>query len=167
VTLNDFAATDARPVRRLVVVFAATVYPTEPAPVRPVPFWKVMKLLRLEAFQEQPVGVVTKIVPVAAASEMLMLAGLIEYVQVEVAAGAACRTVKILPATVALPLRKLLVFAATPKATDPDPVPPLPLGNVRNPLLLAALQAQPVCVVTVIVPLVDAADVLRSEGLIE
>jgi hypothetical protein len=76
-------------------------------------------------------------------------------------------TVKVLPATVAVPLRKLPVFAATSNATDPDPVPPLPLGNVRNPLVLAALQAQPVCVVTEIVPLVAAADVLRSTGLIE
>ena len=114
-----------------------------------------MKVLRLEALQEQPVGVLTKIVPVAAASEMLTLAGLIEKVQADGAGGAACRTVKIFPATVALPLRKLPVFAATSKATDPDPVPPLPLGNVRNPIVLAALHAQPVCVVTEIVPLVD------------
>jgi hypothetical protein len=86
---------------------------------------------------------------------------------VQAAAGAACETVKVLPATVAVPLRRLaVVFAATANPTDPDPVRPVPFWNVRNPLALIAVQAQPVWVVTRTVPLVAAAEVLTLAGLI-
>jgi hypothetical protein len=86
---------------------------------------------------------------------------------VQAAAGAACETVKVLPATVAVPLRRLaVVFAATANSTDPGPVRPVPFWNVRNPLALIAVHAQPVWVVTRTVPLAAAADVLTLAGLI-
>jgi hypothetical protein len=71
-------ATVAEPVRAVVEVLAATVNPTDPEPVRPVPFWKVRKLLVLVVLQAQPVWVVTFTVPVDPADGMLLVAGLIE-----------------------------------------------------------------------------------------
>jgi hypothetical protein len=56
------------------------VYPTVPAPVRPVPFWKVRKPLVLVALQAHPLCVVTDTVPVVPAAATVMLVGLIEYV---------------------------------------------------------------------------------------
>ena len=64
-TLNVVPATVAVPIRLLVVVFAAIEYVTDPDPVRPLPFWKVRKLLVLVALQAQPACVVTSIRPVA------------------------------------------------------------------------------------------------------
>ena len=49
----------------------------------------------------------------------------------------------------------------------PDPVRPVPFWNVRKLLLLVALQAQPVCVVTVMLPLVPACGALMPVGLME
>jgi hypothetical protein len=53
---------------------------TDPGPVRPVPFWNVRKLVVLVALHAQPLCVLTLMLPVAAAAETLVLAGLIEYV---------------------------------------------------------------------------------------
>jgi hypothetical protein len=95
---------------------------------------------------------------------MLLLAGLIEYVQV---VGAdVCETVKVLPATVAVPVRKPEVFGETVNATDPLPDLPVPFWKVMNPLVLVALHAQPVWVVTEIEPLPPAAGMLALAGLI-
>ena len=44
---------------------------------------------------------------------------------------------------------------------------PVPFWNVRKPLLLVALQAQPVCVVTVIVPVAPVSGAVVLAGLIE
>jgi hypothetical protein len=59
------------------------------------------------------------------------------------------------------------VFAATVKVTVPDPVRPVPFWNVKKLLLLVALHAQPVCVVTVIVPFVPVCGAVLVAGLIE
>ena len=66
---------------------------------------------------------------------------------------------KALPATVAgaSVCADVLVLAATVNVTEPDPVRPVPFWNVRTPLGLLALHAQPVCVVTVTVPVVPVA----------
>ena len=81
---------------------------------------------------------------------------------------AACDTEKALPAMVAEPLRALVaVLGATVNVTDPEPVRPVPLLNVRKPLPLVASHAHPVCVVTSIVPVPPASDTLALAGLIE
>jgi hypothetical protein len=94
---------------------------------------------------------------------MLLLAGLIEYVQV--VAAEAWETVNVLPATVAVPVRKPVVFGETVNVTDPLPDRPVPFWKVMNPLVLVALQAQPVWVVTEIEPLPPAAGMLALAGL--
>jgi hypothetical protein len=72
-------ATVAVPIRTLVFVLAVTANVTVPDPVRPMPFWKLRKLLVLVAFQVQlACVVVTVIVPVDAASDTLAAPGLIE-----------------------------------------------------------------------------------------
>jgi hypothetical protein len=139
--LKALPATAPVPVRLLLVVLAATVKPTVPEPVRPVPFWNVRKPLELVALQAQPVCVVTEIVPLEPAAAMLTVAGLIEYVQL----APACETVNVLPPTLAIRLRELLVvLAATVNPTVPELVRPVPFWNVRKPLELVALQAHPV-----------------------
>ena len=65
-------------VRAMVPVFAVIAKVTDPGPVRPVPFWNVRTLLALVALQAQPAWVVTVTVPLAAASNTLIDAGLIE-----------------------------------------------------------------------------------------
>ena len=81
---------------------------------------------------------------------------------------AACETLKVWPATVPVMVRVVvLVFAATVNVSDPGPVRPVPFWNVRAVLALVALHAQPVCVVTLMVPLVPAADALVLVGLME
>jgi hypothetical protein len=83
-------------------------------------------------------------------------------------AAAACETAKGVPAIVAFPVRGLVVeFAAIVNATEPGPMRPVPLWNVRKLLVLVALQPQLACVVTTTVPDAAAADVLLLAGLIE
>jgi hypothetical protein len=163
-TVKAWPATVPVKVLAVVLVFAVTANVRDPDPVRPVPFWNVRALLLLLALHGQPVCVVTVMVPLAAASNTLIVVGLTAYVQ----AAAACDTVKLWPATVPVTVRAVvLVFAATVNVTDPDPVRPLPFWNVRAPLALVALHAHPACVVTVTVPLVPAAGALTLVGLIE
>jgi hypothetical protein len=89
-------------------------------------------------------------------------------VQIGVAEAAACETETPLPATVPDPVRELVeLLAATVNPTDPDPLRPVPFWNVRKLLALVAPHVHPVCVVTLIVPVVPAAATLRLEGLIE
>lgn len=60
----------------------------------------------------------------------------------------------VVPAMVSVPLRlDALVFAATLNATVPLPDPVAPLATVIQDALLAAVQAQPVATVTVLLPL--------------
>ena len=59
-------------------MFAVIANVSDPGPVRPVPFSNVRKLLALVALQAQLACVVTVIVPVAAASDTLIVVGLIE-----------------------------------------------------------------------------------------
>ena len=81
--------------------------------------------------------------------------------------GAACDTENGLPATVPVPVRAVIpVFAVTLNVSVPDPVRPVPFWNARKGLVLVALHAQLVCVVTVMVPLATASDTLIVAGLI-
>jgi hypothetical protein len=70
-------------------------------------------------------------------------------------------------ATVAVPVRALPVFAATPKPTDPFAVPVAPEVMVIHDSLLVAVHAQPAPAVTVTVPVVAAAPTFWMEGAIE
>ena len=54
-----------------------TVKPTDPEPVRPVPFWKVRKLLPRGRAPGTAACVVTVMVPVVPAAGALKLVGLI------------------------------------------------------------------------------------------
>jgi hypothetical protein len=145
---------------------AATVKVTVPDPVRPVPFVNVKKLLALVALHAQPVCVVTVMLPVVPPYGAVVVAGLIEYVQG--AGAAACETLNVWPATVAVPVRAVCaVLAATVYVTVPDPVRPLPFVNVKKLLALVALHAQPVCVVTVMLPVVPPYGAVVVAGLIE
>ena len=72
---------------------------------------------------------------------------------------AACVTVKVAPAIVNVPVRvETALFAATLKPTDPLPEPVAPLVTVIQGALLAAVQAQPVAALTLLLPVpADAA----------
>ena len=66
-------------------------------------------------------------------------------------------TVKVCPAAVIVPLRCGPLSAATEKLTDPLPLPLAPAVIVIQAALLAAVQAQPVVVETLVLPLPPAA----------
>ena len=84
------------------------------------------------------------------------------------AGAAACETLNETPATLAVAVRVVCaVFAATVYVTVPGPVRPVPFWNVKKLLPLVALHAQPVCVVTVMVPVVPPYGALLLVGLIE
>ena len=129
-----------------------------------MPFENVRKLLALVALQGHPDCVVTVTLPLVAASPTLAVAGVIEYVH----EAAACETVKVWPATVAVAVRAVVpVLAAMVNVTDPDPARPVPFWIVRKLLALTAVHAQAVGVVTAIVPLVAVAGAVTLPGLIE
>jgi len=62
-------------------------------------------------------------------------------VQVGGGGGAACDTVKVCPPIVNVPVRAAAVFAATPNATAPLPVPDAPLVTVNHGALARAVHA--------------------------
>ena len=71
---------------------------------------------------------------------------------------AACVTVNVAPAIVSVPVRlEATVFAATVNVTEPLPEPVAPPVTVIHAALLAAVHAQPVPAVTVLLPLPPAA----------
>jgi hypothetical protein len=87
---------------------------------------------------------------------------------VQACEAAACETLKLCPATVAVPVRGVVaVLAATLKSTVPGPLRPVPFVKVRKPLVLFALHVHPACVVTLIVPDAAVAPTLAVAGLIE
>src|SRR5439155_1610012 len=72
---------------------------------------------------------------------------------VEVHGTPACVTVKVLPATVSVPVRDVpAVFAAMLNVTLPLPVPAAPVATVIHASLLTAVHAHPVGAVTVVLP---------------
>ena len=100
----------------------------------------------LVAVQEQPVVVVTFVLPVLAVAVGLNEVGATENVQ----GAPACVTVNVWPAMVSVPvLGEVDVFAAIEKATVPFPEPLAPDVMVSQEALLVAVQAQPAVVVTV------------------
>ena len=82
-------------------------------------------------------------------------------------AAAAWFTVYVWPAMVAVPVRGVVtVLAATDRATVPLPLPLAPLVTVSHDAVLAAVQAQPVGLVTDTLAAWPAATALVEPGLI-
>ena len=98
------------------------------------------------AVQAQPAPAVTVLLPVPAMEENDWLVGEIEH-------EAAWVTSKVVPAIVSVPERLAApVFAATLKDMVPGPVPLAPPVTEIHAALLAAVYAQPVPAVTVLLP---------------
>ena len=84
-------------------------------------------------------------------------------------AAAACVTVKVIPATLSVPVRAdVAVFAAAEKLTVPFPLPDVPAVTVSHDAPLVAVQAQPVAALTLTDPVdavaLSAAEVADSVG---
>jgi hypothetical protein len=149
VTLNVAPAIVRVPVRIDAAGFAATSKVTEPLPDPVAPAVTVIQAALLAAVHAHPVAAVTVLLPVPADAVNDWLAGEIEGEQL----AAACVTVKVIPAIVRVPVRlEATVFAATVKPTVPLPDPVAPLVSVIQGELLAAVHAQPVATVTLLVP---------------
>ena len=81
---------------------------------------------------------------------------------------AACVTVNVWPAIVAVVVREVVaVFAATLSATVPLPLPLAPLVTVNHEAALDAVQAQPLNDVTATLVDCPAAAALKLVGLME
>jgi hypothetical protein len=142
------------PVRDEVDVFAATVKLTVPVPLPLAPAVTVIHAALLTAVHAQPVVVVTLVLPVPPGATAFSEVG--ETVNTHGAAS--CVTVTVWPATVSVPVRELVdVFAATLKLTVPLPLPLAPAVTVIHAALLVAVHAQPVVVVTLVLPVPPAA----------
>ena len=84
-------------------------------------------------------------------------------------AAAAWLTVKVIPATLSVPVRAdVAVFAAAEKLTVPFPLPDVPAVTVSHDAPLVAVHAQPVTTLTLTDPVdaaaLSAADVADSVG---
>ena len=111
VTVKVLPPTVKVPVREVVTLLALTLYPTLPLPLPLAPDVTVIQEALLVAVHEHPVPAVTFTVPVAAA-DVVKLADVGRIVKEQGAPG--CVTVNVLPPTVIVPLRVLvLVLAAT------------------------------------------------------
>jgi len=97
------------PVRGVIVVFAAMLYPTEPLPLPLAPLLTVIHDAELAAVHAQPVCDVTETVPVRAPDVTERLVGEIVNVQ-----AAACEMLNVCPPMVSAAVRGVAaVFAAT------------------------------------------------------
>jgi hypothetical protein len=134
------------PLRAEADVFAATEYVSEPEPVPDLALVMVIQLALLVAVQEAVDGVaVMATLPLPPEDEKLAEVGFSE----KDALAAACVTVKLFPATLTAPERcDVELFDATEYFTWPLPVPELGLDSVIQLVAVDALQAHPVCVVT-------------------
>jgi hypothetical protein len=151
------------PVRVVVVVLAATAYDTVPVPLPDAPALIVIHASLLVAVQAHPVAAVTVTVPDEPAATALADAGAI----VGAHGAPAWVTVKVLPPTVTVPVRGLVVgFAVTLYVADPLPLPVAPALIVIHAALLVAVHAQPVAAVTVMVPVPDDAATFAEAGAI-
>src|SRR5439155_1214563 len=137
------------PLRDVVDVFAAAVNETDPLPVPLAPAVIVIHVSVVVAVHEHPAGDVTVSVPEPPPTATACDAG----DSVEVHGTPACVTVKVLPATVSVPVRDVpAVFAATLNVTLPLPEPDAPVVTVIHASLLTAVHAHPVGAVTVVLP---------------
>ena len=160
VITKDSPATVSVVDRELLVVFAATLYPTLPLPEPDVEVENVTQLAGLCAVHAQPEPAVMAIVPVPELEATDALVGEIAYPH-----PAACVTVTAWPATVSTPERDCVVaLAATEYETVPDPVPLAPLVIDIQDTALVAFQVQPATVVTETLPVPPAVAALAVVG---
>ena len=124
----------------------------------------VIQLALLEAVQPQELGLVIEMLPVAAVSSKVLLAGEIAKLQL---VPAACVTVTVWPATVTVPVREAPLLSATLNPAVPLPVTLLPDVSVIQLALLAAVHAHvlPVVTVTPTVPAAELRDWLVGDAL--
>jgi hypothetical protein len=149
VTVKVVPAIVSVPVRLEATVFAATLNVTGPLPDPVAPPVTVIHAALLAAVQLQPVAAVTALLPLPPAAAKDWVVGEIVGEQ----DAAACVTVNVAPAMVSVPVRlEATVFAATVKPAVPVPDPAAPLVSVIQDALLAAVHAQPVATLTVLVP---------------
>jgi hypothetical protein len=149
VTVNVVPAIVNVPVRLEATVFAATLNVAEPLPDPVAPPLTVIHGALLVAVQAQPVATVTLLLPLPPAAVTDCVVGEIEGEQ----DAAACVTVNVAPPIVSVPVRiDATAFAVTLKPTVPLPEPVAPLVTVIQDALLAAVHAQPVATLTVLLP---------------
>jgi hypothetical protein len=135
-----------------VVVLAAAVYATLPLPLPLAPLVIVTHEAPV-AVHGHPLAAVTATVPLPPAAVSDWLAGEMVYEHAP-----ACVTVKVLPATVSVPVRDVVaVFAATLNPTAPFPIPDAPEVTAIHVLLLTAVHVHDPPVVMVLVPVPAAA----------
>jgi len=149
------------PVRSVAETFAVVDSATVPLPLRPPV--AVSQPTLLAVLHEQPAAVATATDAVLAVDGRANAVLESEYVH----GTPACATVTVWPATVSRPLRGVpAVFAATEKRATPTPARLVGPVSVIHPALLFAVQAQPLAVVTVMLPVpppaVTAAFVVES-----
>jgi hypothetical protein len=144
VTVTVWPAIVTVPARAVVAVFAATATATVPLPL-PLAGLTVIQAAELAAVQAHPPGAVTvtdEVLPAAAGETAV---GEIAKLH---AGAAACVTVRVWPAIVAVPVRLVVaVLATTVTATVPFP-PPLAGLTVIQLAPLAAVQLHPAAAVT-------------------
>ena len=149
------------PLRVSVVVFVATVKPTAPVPRPLAPDVTLSHVALLAAVHAQLISAVTLTLPVPPAATIDWLVGLIAYEHT----AASWLTVTVAPAIVNVPVRaSAVVFDATLKPTVPLSLPLAPDVTLNHVALLAAVHAQPVVVVTEMVPDVAPAGAVIEVG---
>jgi hypothetical protein len=131
-----------------------------PLPVAPV--LTVIHVALLLAVQAQPVAAVTATVPVPAADVTLAEAGEIAGLQ---GTAACCVTVNVDPEIVSVPVRLVVpVLVALLNVTVPDPDPNAPAVTMIHGTLLTVVHEQPVPAVTVVLPVLPAAEIDWDAG---
>lgn len=141
-------------------VLADTLNCTVPPPVPDAPAEIVIQPTLGVAVHAQPCPAVTFAWPSPPAAATSIDVG--EMVNEHGAA--ACVTVKVRAAIVAVPVRAMPTFAATLSLTDPGPVPLAPAATVIQAAFEAAVHAHPFAVVTSIVPVPPAAPTVWPVG---
>jgi hypothetical protein len=156
VTLNVVPAMVRVPVRPEPVL-GATSNVTDPFPVPVPPPVTVIHDALLNPVQPHPVATVTALLPLPPAAVKDCVVGEIEGEH----EAAAWLTVNVAPAIVSVPVRlDATVFAATLNVAVPLPEPVAPPVMVIQEALLAAVHAQPVAAVIVLLPV--PADALNA-----
>lgn len=149
------------PVREEPVALAAALTPTDPLPVPDAPLVTVSQPLLLTAVHAHPAGAVTDTVAVPPPEGMPCVVGAMVVEQLM----PAWDTVKVLPATVTVPVRDAIeVFAAALIVTEPLPDPDAPAVTVNHASLLAAVHEHAAGELTATVAVPPLAGTLCDEG---
>jgi hypothetical protein len=148
---------------RAAPAFAAALKTTTPLPVPDDPAVTVIHEAFDTAVHAQPPPAVTFVLPSPPPAAKSTVDGDSEKPH----GAAACVTVNVWAAMVAVPVRAAPEFAATFSVTVPGPVPDPPEAIVIHPAFGTAVHAHEPPVVTVIVDIPPAADIAWLEGPIE